>query len=357
MARVCILIPHHGHSRHLRPLFSSLLQMNIRKHEVQIVLVDNASQDDSVELTQREFPDVEILSLDQNLGFAPALNQAAVKYDAEWLCFLNNDVRVDPDWISNLLYSSQKIDAHCFSSHILNWEGNQTTFAGGWINLFGKGFESTKVEHSQPYEIFFPCGCGTFIRRELFLKIGGFDGDYFMIYEDVDLGWRLRLAGQPIYLVPDAFIMHRAHASLNRIPYSQKAIYFERNSLATLYKNLEIQHLNLILPLALQEILLRAQAIAGIGFPYPHSYDGTSILEAVKVFFDRLDGWREKRGEVQKRRMVGDHELMQCFLPHPTQIWAFNDSQYQRLAQTRIDKRIQTLLETARQHLKLKEII
>ena len=309
---ISILIPHHKNKELLDPLFSSLYGMDLGGKTVQFVLVDNGSSDGSVELVSQHYPDVEILSMGKNWGFAPALNRAALTVNAEWICFLNNDVRVDRLWLVNLLKGAEKTGSKCLASHILNRDGAKTQFAGGWINWFGKGFEEDTLmanEYNEWFgknfnrnndpkdltlEIFFPCGGAMMIQRDLFINAGGFDDDYFMIYEDVDLGWRLRLFGHTIYLVADAYIMHDGHHSLAQESYSRKAIYYERNSLATLYKNLDDSSLSILMPLALREGIIRAKAVGGIGLPVRYSTDGFATMEGQKAFLDSLPQWKEK---------------------------------------------------------------
>ena len=345
---VSVFIPHHGNPTLLEPLFTSLFAMGMESERVEYVLVDNGSTDGSVEFVRKRFPKVRVLSLGRNEGFAPALNRAAHAYDSEWLCFLNNDVRVDINWLPNLLYASNSIHATCFASHILDWSGKKTHFGGGWINLFGKGFESPRIESPVPYEIFFACGCGMMIRRDLFLELEGFDDDYFMLYEDVDLGWRLRLLGHSIYMVPDAKVMHKGHTSLNQVPYTQKALFFERNSLATIYKNLASDSLAVVFPLALREALARAQALSGIGIPFPCHQDGLAILESVNAFYSQLPRWKEKRRWIQQRRTLTDTELFARFFPHPSQLWAFCDDHYRRIHHPHILPVLQGILDRAR---------
>ncbi|HQH72251.1 MAG TPA: glycosyltransferase family 2 protein [bacterium] len=353
MPRVSVLIPHHRNPRLLTPLFTSLYKMDMDPAQVEFVLVDNGSTDGSAGLVRREFPAVKIFSLGRNEGFAPALNKAARAYESPWLCFLNNDVQADPDWLSNLLHAAHEIDAPCFSSHLLNWTGRQTQFAGGWINIFGKGFESHELRGPRPYEIFFPCGCGMLIRRNVFLRAGGFDDDYFMLYEDVDLGWRLRLLGYPIYLVPDARLLHRGHASLKEVPYAEKALYYERNSLATLYKNLASDSLAVVLPLAVREALYRAKGISSFDLPFRVSPDGTAILEAVRAFFAALPRWKEKRGPVQEARQVEDREIFERFFPNPTRLWAYSDFHYHRIHHPSVFPIIEDIFQQARERLGL----
>ncbi|MGC9328157.1 MAG: glycosyltransferase family 2 protein, partial [Candidatus Hinthialibacter sp.] len=115
MPRVSVLIPHHRNAKLLEPLFTSLLAMDMNPRRVEYVLVDNGATDGSVDFVRRRFPQVKILALGRNEGFAPALNRAARVFESAWLCFLNNDVRVDVDWLSNLMYAARQIDAPCFA--------------------------------------------------------------------------------------------------------------------------------------------------------------------------------------------------------------------------------------------------
>ncbi|MEW6238332.1 MAG: glycosyltransferase family 2 protein [Candidatus Omnitrophota bacterium] len=353
MPQINVFIPHHSNRKHLIPLFSSLLNMGLSSDQAEFILVDNGSADGSVDLVRRKFPLVKIHRFERNQGFAPALNQAVRAYDSEWACFLNNDVWVDPDWLPNLLFAAEKTKSPCAASHILDWTGKKTQFAGGWINLFGKGFESSDILSREPYEIFFPCGGAMLIRRDVFLEAGGFDDEYFMLYEDVDLGWRLRLFGHKIYLAPDAWVMHRGHASLKNEPYSRKAVFYERNSLATIYKNLSDASLCIAMPLALREAELRAHALGGAGSPFRYSSDGLAMREALADFFRLLPHWKEKHAFVQSRRKCSDEEIFKRFFPQPTQMWAYAEQHYRRIAWPQTFSQIWDIFQKASEELGL----
>lgn len=348
MPTVSVLIPHHRGASHLEPLLRSLYSMDLDPSQVEFTLVDNGSMDGSVEYVRLYFPFVKILHLERNLGFAPALNRAARQSEADWLVFLNNDARADADWLSNLLYAARRTQAVSLSSHLLDWQGTATQFAGGSINWFGKGFEHTTLQQDQPYEIFFPCGCGMMIRRDVFHEVGMFDEDYFMVYEDIDLGWRLRLRGYSTLLVPDAKLFHRAHASLRSLSYAGKAVFYERNSLATIYKNVEDRTLSILFPLAVREAMLRAKAVGGFGMPYRYQHDGLAILKALQAFFERMEIWREKRRKVQSCRTVSDAALFKRFFEDSHQIWAYAPTHYRRLRHPDIRPKIEALLSEAK---------
>ena len=340
---ISVLIPHHHGRSHLKPLLKSLTAIEANGAHVKIIIADNNSSDGSREFVRNKFPDVELIEFEENLGFAPALNRCAQQVNSDWLVFLNNDIHVAADWLTQLLAVANETDAACVSSHLLSWDGRETQFAGGWTNLFGKGFEAFELESSEPYEIFFPCGCGMMVQPEIFLDAGGFDDDYFMIYEDIDLGWRLRLFGETIWLAPKAQVFHRGHASLKRVDYARKAVYLERNSLATLYKNLDAAHAAKLTASALRDAVIRARGVAGAGLPMRYSSDGLSTLLGVQAFFDNLPQWREKREVVQSRRIISDDEIFEQFFPHPDQTWAYTDEHYRRLAHPDIEQKLQTI--------------
>ncbi|MBZ0257889.1 glycosyltransferase family 2 protein [bacterium] len=340
---VSIIIPHHHGRAHLKPLLKSLTAMETNDAKVKIIIADNQSSDGSREYVRKKFPDIEIIEFEENLGFAPALNECARQVNSDWLVFLNNDVHVANDWLMQLLVAAKNTVSACVSSHLLSWDGRETQFAGGWTNWFGKGFEAFELESSEPYEIFFPCGCGMMAQREIFLDAGGFDDDYFMIYEDVDLGWRLRLFGQSVWLAPKAQVFHRGHASLNKVDYARKAICLERNSLATLYKNLDAPLAAQLTASALRDAVVRARGLAGAGLPVRYSSDGLSTLRGVQAFFDEMPQWREKREHVQRRRIVSDEEIFEQFFPHPDQTWAYTDEHYRRLADPDIEHKLQLI--------------
>ncbi len=349
MVKVSFLIPHHKNKKLLAPLFFSLFNMETEKYRVEFVLVDNASNDGSVPWLRKHYPKARIYQLPRNMGFAPALNQAAKACDTEWLVFLNNDTFVDPDWLPHMMYAVKKTNASCFASHIFNWKGTKTQFAGGWVNLFGKGFESPVLKSPKPYEIFFPCGGAMMIRRDVFLNAGGFDEDFFMLFEDVDLGWRLRLMGEKVFMVPDAFVMHRGHASLGKEAYTQKALYYERNSLAMIYKHFADETLCVIFPLALRDALIRAAAIGGTGYPFRYSPEGFAMRSAIAAFFRDLHKWKKKRAWVQSQRKVSDQEIIKRFFPQTEQRWAYCDRHYHRLNAPPVSKQLNAIMHQAKQ--------
>lgn len=345
LSTINIFIPHHKNPALLPPLFDSLNFMNRPNAEVKIILVDNASDDDSAELVRNNYPDVIIHTFSKNQGFAPALNQAVRSYESDWVCFLNNDMRVDENWLTELFDAAESTQVACIGSVLMDWDGNNIQMAQGRINWFGKGFEEPAIPSDEPYPVFFACGGAMMVRRDVYLDTGGFDDDYFMIYEDVDFGWRLWLLGHQVYITPKSRVYHLGHASLKQEDFARKAVYLERNSLATLYKNVDESSLSVVFPLAVQEAHVRAAAFSGSNTPFPYSPDGMHTINGLQQFLSQLDLWRNKRVNIQSKRKISDQEIVERFFANPETPWAYCDDHYQRIHEPKTLQNIQSLFQ------------
>src|SRR5205085_147887 len=150
-----------------------------------------------------------VLPQAENFGFAPAVNIAVAAADAECVALLNNDMRVDPAWLRELVatYDPGRGVA-CVGGVIVSWDGETVDFTEGFMNFTGLGDQLgfgrpvSAVDTTTPRDLFFACGASMLISRDVFLKTGGFDEAFFAYYEDVDLGWRLWLHGYEVRLAP-----------------------------------------------------------------------------------------------------------------------------------------------------------
>jgi GT2 family glycosyltransferase len=323
---------------HLETCLASLERLEYPRNNLQVVVVDNASRDDSVDFVKKSFPWVQVQSNETNLGFAPALNQACRDVQSDYLAFLNNDTRVEPDWLSRLvdvLESSagrrESIAAACGA--ILDWDGLGVQFFGGYINLNGKAFHDTFSPEDlgsalavQP--TLYACGAGMVIRTQVFLESGGFDDDYFMIYEDVDLGWRLNILGFRSALVRDARMYHHESASLKSLDYTRKALWWERNALWTIYKNFSDSYLESIWPAALAMAFKREHILLEAG----RKEEFKAHHEGVVAALQGLPGMKTRRRWIQSARKVPDAQLME-FFPRPYRMWAYAQPHYEIFAE------------------------
>lgn len=186
-------------------------------HEV--LLVDNASSDRTAQAAHQADPTLRLIENAENLGFAAAVNQGARAARGAWLALLNPDAFAEPDWLARLVAATQAHPGvHCFTSRQLMAEdptkldglGDVMALAG---YPFRGGYTHPDPGPIEPGWVFSACGGAMMVERELFLKLGGFDERLFCYCEDVDLGYRLRLVGEPTLLVPDAVVRHVGSAS------------------------------------------------------------------------------------------------------------------------------------------------
>ena len=185
----------------------------------EIVLVDNASSGREAQAAAKADPAIRLIENADNRGFAAAVNQGAKAARGRWLALLNPDAYAEPDWLARLVAAADaNPGVHCFTSRQLMAEDpTKLDGLGDVMSLAGYPFRGGYT-HPNPGEIapgwvFSACGGAMMIERELFLRLGGFDERLFCYCEDVDLGYRLRLVGEPTLLVPDAVVRHVGSAS------------------------------------------------------------------------------------------------------------------------------------------------
>ncbi len=255
--------------RHLENCLSSLASLDYPSALLEVILCDNGSTDGSATFVKRRFPQVKVVQLDRNYGFAEGNNRAAQQARFPWVGFLNNDMRVAPDWLHKLVAPlAEKPGLACLSSRILNWDGSAIDFIGSGISFEGHGFQVDQGQPASvndlPRRLLSPCGGAMLIRRQVFDTLGGFDRDYFAFFEDADLGWRLNLLGYDVWFVPAATVYHRLHGTSQRFPAHRLRVLYERNALFTIYKCLDDDNLAVVLPAAMMLLNERALGLSGL---------------------------------------------------------------------------------------------
>ncbi|WP_144282393.1 glycosyltransferase family 2 protein [Chryseobacterium echinoideorum] len=219
--------------------------------EANIYVIDNQSTDDSVELLHKEFPTVQIVINDKNLGFAGGYNEGLKKIDAEYYCLLNSDVEVTENWIMPVLdLFEQNHSIAAIQPKILSYENkNKFEFAGaagglidnlGYPYCRGRIFDDVEEDLGQyddEKEIFWASGCCFFIRSHDFWEQKGFDERFFAHQEEIDLCWRLINSGKKVYYTGKSKIYHVGGGTLNK--QSPRKTYLNmRNNLSMMLKNL-----------------------------------------------------------------------------------------------------------------------
>lgn len=274
MPRVSVIIPTWNGAELLRVALRSLDAQRFRDFEV--IVVDNASSDDTLAMMTREFPDARQVSLPENRGFAAAVNAGIEAARGEIIVLLNNDTEADPDWLAALVAG---LDRHpeagsCASKMLDFTDRTRIDAAGDQMALqatsIGRG-EPDGPEFSRERYVFSACAGAAAYRREVFETIGRFDERFFAYLEDVDVGFRAQIAGYRCVYVPDAVIYHRGGATSDRIS-DIRAFWLIRNSLFLFFQNMPARVLRrhgwfmLIWPFADALLHRRSLSIAARGW-------------------------------------------------------------------------------------------
>lgn len=267
----------------------------------QVLLIDNASTDGSL----AQLPSwhlLTILRMDSNLGFAVANNHAIAQCQTEYVVLLNPDAFAAPDWLEQLLTAARAHpEAASFGSRQLCDENPaQLDGIGDCYHLSGmawrKGHGQTQqAHHLVEQDIFAPCAAAALYRRSAFEKVGGFDESYFCYMEDVDLGFRLRLAGHTARYVPTAVVRHVGSATSGGQHSDFAVFHGHRNMVWTYVKNMPSVLFWVFLPVHLAANLAACVVFGARG-------QGKMILrakwEAIQGF---ADVWRKRRSTQMQR--------------------------------------------------------
>ncbi|WP_411726810.1 glycosyltransferase family 2 protein [Methyloglobulus sp.] len=310
MAPVTVIIVNWNCKKFLEQCLFALMNQTLKPYE--IILVDNASSDGSVEIARR-FSEVRLMLLDQNTGFAKGNNLAIeeASVDSKWIALINPDAFAQPRWLETLMataednpefdvFGSQLVSAS--DPMILDGAGDAYHLSGR-VWRMGQGAPvATSAGIEQ--EVFSPCAAAALYRRSALHEVGGFDEDYFCYVEDVDLGFRLRLAGYHCLYVPQSVVHHIGSGSTGG-QHSDFAIYHgHRNLVWTFVKDMPSFLFWLLLPV---HVLLNIVSIIRFAL----GGRGRVILRAKRDALLGLPNMWKKRQHIQKNRVASASEIWQ----------------------------------------------
>ena len=218
---------------------------------LEIILGDNASTDQSVEFVKRNYPSIRIIINEKNLGFAGGYNQVLSQVNADYFILLNSDIEVSPGWIEPVIEMMKNDELIAAAQPKILSYRDKTEFeyagaAGGFIDRFGYVFcrgrlfdalEKDAGQYNHPSEIFWASGAAFFIKKSAWIQSGGLDADFFAHMEEIDLCWRLKNQGYKIMYCPDSEVYHVGGGTLS-VESSFKTFLNFRNNLVMLQKNL-----------------------------------------------------------------------------------------------------------------------
>ena len=300
---VSIIIINYNGKNYIKECLDSLKRLNYSNYE--ILFVDNASSDDSLKIVKQNYPLVRVIENNENLGFGLANNIGGQEANSEYLFFLNNDTKVDPNVLTKLIdvISKDRTIGIC-ACKLMSYDGAQYFHTGIGCDIFGYPIVNKQVFYAE--------GSALMIRRSLFLSVGGFDTEYFMYHEDVDLAWRIQLIKYKIIPVTQAIVYHMGGGCVDNKSKENtylklfRLYHSERGNIRTLLKNYHFKTLMLVMPLYLL-ISISESLIYLLNFKFNFVY---CIIRAYYWNIINIGNIREHRKIVQSTRLITDTDLM-----------------------------------------------
>jgi len=308
---VSIIVLNYNGRHFLKECFSSLCSINYPKSKYEVIMGDNGSTDKSIEYVKNNFPWVRIVAMRKNYGFGGGNNRCIRFAKGEYIVFLNNDTQVTEEWLSKLVQASTDHSALiCASKALFMDDCNVVEYGGGKFTVNGRGYSIAfgKKDGKEAECVYTgnPCGASMLIKKDIFLKLGGFDEDYFACLDDTDLGWRAWLYGYKVVYCPASIVYHVAGGTAGRGHISPlKAFHGTKDAFLNIFKNLELK--NLVQGLVLAIIYDFVEFLLLI-----KRRDTECARNKVKAYFwviKNLPSIINKRRVIQRKRRVSDKWL------------------------------------------------
>jgi GT2 family glycosyltransferase len=286
------------------------------KDIAEVIVADNDSSDDSIEFLEKNYPDIRIVRLDKNYGFAGGYNMALKQIDAEYFVLLNSDVEVAERWVEPVIEVMDNDKSIAAAQPKIKAYHNKESFeyagaAGGFIDYLGYPFcrgrmladiEKDNGQYDSVIDVFWCTGTALFIRSEVFLNSGGLDEHFFAHMEEIDLCWRLHSKGHRLVCVPQSVVYHVGGGTLPNNS-SHKLYLNFRNSLLMLYKNLPAKVMRSIL---FKRKLL--DGVAAVQFLLKFELKNcAAVWKAHRDYYSMVKTYRAKREQVQRETVKKKH--------------------------------------------------
>lgn len=282
--------------------------------EGEVIIADNASTDDSLDMLKKDFPDIRTIVLNQNYGFAEGYNKALSQINAEYYILLNSDVDVPQGWLKPMIkfMDSTPETAACQPKLLALKQPEYFEYAGaagGFIDKYGYPFckgrifntvERDKGQYDGNHEILWATGACLMIRSKDYWEAGGLDGRFFAHNEEIDLCWRLRLMGRHIFCISDSTAFHLGGGTLPKGNPRKTYLNF-RNNLTMLYKNLNDKELKEVMRMRLWLDWLAAFQMLILGRSWG---DFKAVINARREFNRWKHSFDVDRKRIQSLRKV-----------------------------------------------------
>lgn len=318
MKKIAVVILNWNGKRLLEEFLPSVVEYSTAP-DIELIVIDNGSTDDSIGFLSASYPQVRIVQLFQNYGFAGGYNKGLEQVEAEYFVLLNSDVEVTKGWLTPIAsYLDSNSDVAAAQPKILS-QRNKSYFeyagaSGGFIDRFGypfcrgrifKAVEKDLGQYDTPIDVLWATGACLVIRSNNFFEAGGFDASFFAHMEEIDLCWRLNCRGRRVVCIPQSTVYHVGAATLKKESPRKTYLNF-RNNLLMLYKNLPQRHLKRVMI-----IRLVLDYVAAFQFTLTGSYvNAKEVIRAHKDFYDNRKDYRESRQENLRKAKISTPETI-----------------------------------------------
>lgn len=306
---VSIIVVTYNGKKYLKECFESLEKLSYPKDKYEVIMVDNASFDDSVEYVRRNFPSIKIFQLSKNYGYAKGNNEGAKLAKGEYIIFLNQDIIVDSNWLFELINLTQRNTniKICGSKNLQKGKNKILTF-GGYLTIVGGGTSENIIDTTQEIEkdtrlIGYAVGSSLLVAKKSFEYLGGFDETYFMYNEECDLCWRAWLYGYKVAVLSHAIVWRNADNTSRKR--ERFLFHIIKNQLISVLKNFEFH--NVIHALIISFFYNSFQIIKYLLLQHPRSV--IDIINAHIFVIKNLSEIYKKRKIIQQNRKISDKEL------------------------------------------------
>lgn len=322
MDKLAIVILNWNGAEMLKKYLPSVLQYS--REEAVVYVADNASTDNSITLLKEQFPEVRLILLEKNWGFAEGYNKALEQVDAEYYLLLNSDIEVTPNWLTPLLsfMDSHQEVAACQPKLLSIFQRDSFEYAGacgGYLDRYGYPFcrgrifdivEQDKGQYDEPAKVHWATGAALLVRARIYKEVGGLDGRFFAHQEEIEMCWRMRIKGYQIYCLPDSKVYHVGGGTLPKSNPMKTYLNF-RNNLTMLYKCIPEKDLKPVMRLrwfldylaAFQTLLLKR-----------NMGDFKAIFRARRDFKRWRKDFEKDREQIQRSRANGQETEYAPFL-------------------------------------------
>jgi len=306
---VSIIIVNYNGKNYLEKCLESLSK--VKYSNLEIIIVDNNSTDGSIEFVENNYSEVIIKKLEKNYGFAYPNNLGSKIAKGEFLLFLNNDTKVDPNFLNPLIESMMSNSKIAICQSLLLRPDGKVDSSGDFMDIYGRAYSSKTIPKEQQH-ILSARGASMLVRKEIFYELDMFDEKFFVSFEDVDLGWRAWINDFEVIIVPNSIVYHYGGGTISKM---REDIQFHgtKNSLILRLTNFEFFYaIRSIFGLFFVVLSRRTLGYSIIADPEvaPPLPKLKTMLSAVKWVFQNFSYVRSKRKQIQKNRKLKTSDLI-----------------------------------------------